>query len=210
MAFKAWQRPMYKHVFKRLLDIAVAFMGLYALFPFFIIFAICIKIDSKGPVFYRQERVGRDFRPFRLFKFRSMVMNADQKGLGITAKGDTRITIMGRFLRRTKIDELPQLINVLIGDMSLVGPRPEIPKYVELAYEDYKALLSVRPGITDPATLEYRYEEEVLAKFDDKEKAYIEEVLPEKIRLSKSYLNNITLLSDLRLILRTVIVSFFR
>ncbi|MDA1354159.1 MAG: sugar transferase [bacterium] len=201
---------MYRYFFKRVLDFAVALSGLYILFPFFVLIAICIKIDTKGPVFYRQERVGKQFKHFRLFKFRSMVVDADKKGLGITAKGDARITIMGRFLRRTKIDELPQLINVLLGDMSLVGPRPEIPKYVEMAYDDFKELLRVRPGITDPATLEYRYEEEVLAEFEDKEKGYIEQVLPEKIKLSKSYLEKITFISDLRLILRTVIVSFFR
>jgi lipopolysaccharide/colanic/teichoic acid biosynthesis glycosyltransferase len=166
--------------------------------------ALAIKLDSRGPVFFRQERIGRHFKPFRIYKFRTMISGASQKGSSITVGGDNRVTRMGRFLRKAKIDELSQLINVLKGEMSFVGPRPEVGKYVELFKSDYQKLLSVRPGITDPASIYYADEEDVLSRSADWEKEYSSKILPEKIKLASQYVDNHNLLIDLRLILKTI------
>ena len=163
-----------------------------------------IRLDSRGPVFFRQERIGRGFLPFRIYKFRTMVPDASQRGSEITVGADPRITCIGRFLRKTKFDELPQLINVLKGEMSLVGPRPEVPKYVELFREDYEEILKIHPGITDLASLRYRNEAEVLSRAENAEEEYIKRVLPEKIELGKQYIRDASLLFDLRLIVRTL------
>lgn len=188
---------------KRLFDIISSFTGLLFLFPLFIAISIFIKLDSAGPVFFKQKRIGRNFKPFLLYKFRSMVADAPQKGLAITCGGDPRITKVGRFLRKTKIDELPQLINVLKGDMSIVGPRPEVEKYVEMFKDDYQSVLQVRPGITDYATIEFRSEEGLLKKYRDPEAGYIRELLPLKIELSKNYLRDKGFFTDLKLIFFT-------
>ncbi len=192
---------------RRLFDILVAGSGLLLLSPLFVLVALGIKLNSSGPVFYRAQRVGKDGDLFRLFKFRSMVSGADKKGPGITVSGDARITSVGRFLRRTKIDELPQLLNVLLGDMSLVGPRPEDPRYVAHYTPEQRQALQVRPGITSAASLAYRHEEQMLAGADWEE-TYRTQVLPAKLAIDLDYLAHRTLLSDLRLILDTIFAMF--
>ncbi|MCC7210271.1 MAG: sugar transferase [Candidatus Brocadia sp.] len=189
---------------KRLFDIISSCIGLFLLLPVFIIIAILIKTGSPGPVFFAQKRMGRNFRPFMLCKFRSMVMGAPEKGPAITSSGDPRITKIGRFLRMTKLDEMPQLINVLNGNMSIVGPRPEVEKYVELFKDDYKEILQVKPGITDYATIEFRDEEAVLKKFQNPEDGYIKEVLPRKIALYKRYIKEKGFFIDTKLIFLTL------
>jgi lipopolysaccharide/colanic/teichoic acid biosynthesis glycosyltransferase len=192
---------------RRLLDIVASGAGLAVLSPLFVLVGLWIKLDSPGPVFYRANRVGRAGRPFRLYKFRSMVADADRQGPGITATGDMRVTRAGRFLRRTKIDELPQLINVLRGDMSLVGPRPEDPRYVALYTPEQRRVLTVRPGITSAASLAYRHEEQLLSGADW-ETVYRTRVLPDKLAIDLAYLTRRTLGSDLKLIFQTIAAIF--
>lgn len=189
---------------KRLFDITVAAAGLLVLSPLLAMVALLVRLTSRGPVFFRQERIGRGFRPFRIYKFRSMVKDAPKLGSAVTFGADPRITGVGRFLRATKIDELPQLINVLAGDMSFVGPRPEVPKYVEMFRADYAEILRVRPGITDPASIKFRHEAELLGRAADPERAYVEQILPEKIRLAKEYAQSSSLWLDLMIILKTI------
>ena len=174
----------------RFFDFILSLVGLVVLAPIFTILAIWIKIDSKGPVFYKQVRVGQNGIDFGLFKFRSMVVDADKKGLITVGGRDPRITRSGYFIRKYKLDELPQLINVLLGDMSLVGPRPEVRKYVELYTDEQQKVLSVKPGITDYASIEYMDENEILGKSNDPEKTYIEEIMPEKIKYNMKYIQN--------------------
>jgi lipopolysaccharide/colanic/teichoic acid biosynthesis glycosyltransferase len=189
---------------KRLIDIFASSLGIVLLAPVWIVAASLVKLTSRGPVFFRQERIGRGFRPFRIYKFRSMFQDAPKEGSLVTFGADPRITAVGRFLRATKIDELPQLFNVLLGDMSLVGPRPEVRKYVEMFREEYAEVLRVRPGITDPASIKYRHEAEILGRAADPEKEYIERVLPEKIHLGKEYARNSSLWLDFITIMRTL------
>lgn len=191
-------------ILKRTFDIVVSFIGLLILSPIFLIIAIAIKLDSKGPVFFKQERIGKDGKEFRIFKFRTMVVDAEKKGMQITVDGDSRITKLGHFLRKSKIDELPQLINVLIGDMSFVGPRPEVPKYVAMYDENQRSILKIRPGITDIASIEYRDENLLLAKSKNPEETYIQEIMPRKIELNVEYIKKISLTYDIRLILKTI------
>ena len=174
----------------RFFDFILSLVGLVVLAPIFIVLSIWIKIDSKGPVFYKQVRVGQNGIDFGLFKFRSMVVDADKKGLITVGGRDPRITRSGYFIRRYKLDELPQLINVLVGDMSLVGPRPEVRKYVDLYTDEQQKVLSVKPGITDYASIEYMDENEILGKSNDPEKTYIEEIMPEKIKYNMKYIQN--------------------
>mgnify|MGYP001765026757 CR=1 FL=1 len=189
---------------KRLIDIVSAFIGLLLFSPLFLILAVLIKLDSSGPVLFRQVRIGRAFIPFIIYKFRSMAVDWADDGLSITSQNDSRITRMGRFLRATKLDELPQLFNVLIGDMSLVGPRPEVQRYVELFRRDYERLLSIRPGMTDLASLKYCDEGVLLARVEDPEAEYISRILPDKIELSKSYLRQASLPFDFSLLMKTL------
>lgn len=189
---------------KRLIDFTAALLGLIVLSPLLLIVAALVKLTSPGPVFFCQERMGRGFKPFKIYKFRSMVQNAPKLGGQLTAGRDPRVTTIGRFIRATKIDELPQLINVLVGDMSLVGPRPEVPRYVELYKHDYAELLKVRPGITDIASLKYRHESELLGSAPDPESMYVNNILPDKIALGKDYVRRQSLALDVSLILRTV------
>jgi len=190
---------------KRLLDLCIALPALVLLSPLFLAFAVAIKLDSRGAVFFRQERMGRGFRPFRIYKFRTMVADAPRRGGQLTVgHGDPRITRVGRWLRKTKFDELPQMLNVLLGDMSIVGPRPEVPRYVEMFRPDFAEILSVRPGITDPASLEYRDEAMLLAASDDPEKTYIDQILPAKLAISKQYLARASALHDIGLMFRTL------
>ncbi|WP_415407170.1 sugar transferase [Sulfurovum sp. CS9] len=195
---------VYKSFGKRVFDIVATAIGGLILLPIIIIISIWIKLSSKGPLFYVQTRVGKDFQPFKLYKFRSMIVNADKVGPSVTSGDDPRITKVGKIIRRTKIDELPQLLNVLKGDMSLVGPRPEVQKFVDIKKEDYKKVLSVKPGITDNAAIEYRDEEKIMNQYEDKETAYIDIVLPEKIKLYNQYIDNISFLNDFKLILKTL------
>ena len=190
---------------KRLVDIVAASIGLLLFSPLFLILAVLIKLDSSGPVLFRQERVGQGFTPFRIYKFRTMAADRANEGLCITGRNDARITRVGQWLRATKLDELPQLLNVLIGDMSLVGPRPEVRHYVELFRSEYERLLSIRPGMTDLASLKYRDEGDVLAQVEDPEAEYVTRILPDKIELGNLYLQRASLRFDLSLILKTVL-----
>ena len=189
---------------KRTFDILLAAMGLVLFSPLLLLAALWIKADSHGPIFFRQERIGRGFRPFRIYKFRTMVENAPSTGSPITYGNDSRITRAGRILRKTKLDELPQLINVLKGEMTFVGPRPEVPQFVQMFRQDYEEILKVRPGITDLASLKYRNEAEILGRAADPRQEYIARVLPDKINLGKQYVRSSSLGFDLRLIFKTV------
>lgn len=188
---------------KRLFDLIASGLGLICLSPVFLIVAIWIKCDSKGPVFYRQVRVGRYNRDFRIFKFRSMRIGSDKGSLVTIGGRDPRVTRSGYFIRKFKIDELPQLINVFIGDMSLVGPRPEVRHYVNYWTPVQMHVLDVRPGITDPASIKFRNENELLEQAEDPEKYYIEVVMQEKLKLYLEYVQNASFFYDLKLIFQT-------
>jgi lipopolysaccharide/colanic/teichoic acid biosynthesis glycosyltransferase len=189
---------------KRAFDIACASIALVLLSPLLLVIAAAVRLDSEGPALFRQQRIGRGFRPFFIYKFRTMVRNAPKLGGLITVGDDPRITRAGRFLRRFKIDELPQLINVLKGDMSLVGPRPELREYVDAFRGDYEQILAIRPGLTDLASLKFIDEAGLLAQATDTERAYRECVLPEKLALAKQYVRDQSLRLDLLLLARTV------
>jgi lipopolysaccharide/colanic/teichoic acid biosynthesis glycosyltransferase len=193
----------------RFADIFISFVGLIILLPFLIVIAIWIKLNSRGQLFYNQDRVGQGGVIFRLIKFRTMMDNSDSLGLLTIGNSDPRITGAGRLLRKYKIDELPQLINVLKGDMSLVGPRPEVPKYVELYSEAQKEILLFRPGITDYASVEYFNENELLVRSGNPEKTYIEEIMPQKIALNMKYLKDRSLKRYLTIIFKTFSRMFF-
>ena len=188
---------------KRIFDITLSLFGLIILLPFMLIIAILIKFDSKGTVFFKQIRITKGGKEFKIFKYRTMKAGSD-KYSQITVGKDERITKIGSFLRKYKLDEIPQLINVLIGDMSLVGPRPEVPKYVALYTDEQKEILKVRAGITDYASIEFSNENDLLALEKDSEKAYIEKIMPKKIELNKKYLSEISMLTDIRIILLTI------
>ncbi|OHB34555.1 MAG: hypothetical protein A2Y08_00780 [Planctomycetes bacterium GWA2_40_7] len=188
---------------KRLFDIIFSIIGLLLSLPVFVVISILIKLCSPGPVFFIQQRIGKYFKPFMLYKFRSMVADAPNRGLAITTGGDPRITKIGRFIRKTKLDEMPQLINVLKGDMSIVGPRPEVDKYVEMFKDEYKEILQVKPGITNCETIKFINEEEILGRYSNPEDGYIREILPAKIELYKRYLKNKGFFNDTWLILLT-------
>lgn len=199
-------------VIKRIMDIVLSIFGIIVMAIPMIIISIAIKLNSKGPVLFRQVRVGKDGELFKINKFRTMITDAEKKGMQITVGKDNRITSVGHILRKTKLDEFPQLFNVLFGEMSFVGPRPEVPKYVDL-YDDYqKNVLKVKPGITDLASIEYRDESSILGQSSDPEKSYVEEVLPEKLKLNMKYIKNMTVFYDLKLIFKTLhrIVDFDR
>lgn len=194
---------------KRLFDLVASGLGLIVLSPLFLILAIWIKLDSKGPVFYRQVRVGRHNKDFRIFKFRSMRIGSDKGSLVTIGGHDPRITRSGYFIRKFKFDELPQLINVFIGDMSLVGPRPEVRHYVDYWTPEQMHVLDVRPGITDPASIKFRNENELMGQAEDPEKYYIEVIMQEKIKLYLEYVEKHSFWYDLGLIFKTfwVIIS---
>lgn len=199
----AMRGSLYERRFKRAFDVAAAGAGLVILSPLLLIVAAVMKLADPGPVFFRQTRAGFGSKPFEIFKFRTM--RVDGGGAQITSGSDPRVTRLGRLLRKTKIDELPQLFNVLRGDMSVVGPRPEVPKYVELFKDDYKVILAVKPGITDYAAIKYRDEESVLAAYRDPEEGYVAKVLPDKIALYRRYLADVGFVTDMRIILATVV-----
>jgi lipopolysaccharide/colanic/teichoic acid biosynthesis glycosyltransferase len=190
----------------RLVDICAAALGLLILSPLFLVLALWIKLDSPGPVFYQAQRVGRYGTIFTLLKFRTMVVDADQHGPGITVSADSRITKTGHWLRRTKLDELPQLVNVLKGDMGLVGPRPEDPRYVAHYTAEQQQVLAVRPGITSAASLTFRRESDLL-QGENWESVYIAEILPQKLAIERDYLAHRSIWRDLELIWQTIWVS---
>ena len=190
---------------KRLFDIIASFLGIVILSPMFIIVAVCIKIDSKGPVFFKQIRVGEKGRNFEILKYRTMVVDAEKMGRQITVGNDNRITKIGGFLRKYKLDELPQLINVFKGDMSLVGPRPEVPRYVEMYNEEQRKVLDVKPGITDLASIRYRDENELLGTAEDPDDMYINTIMPDKLALNLEYINKSNVFFDIYIILKTIV-----
>jgi lipopolysaccharide/colanic/teichoic acid biosynthesis glycosyltransferase len=189
---------------KRVFDIFFSIFALLIFLPFGLLLALIITLESRGGVFYQQERIGQFGKPFKLLKFRSMRTGADKNGLLTVGMNDSRITKSGLFIRKYKLDEMPQFINVLMGAMSIVGPRPEVKKYVDLYTEDQRKILNVKPGITDYASLEYFKENEILGKATNPEEAYIHEVMPHKIQLNQKYLNNPTISNDLKIIILTI------
>jgi len=193
---------------KRLFDIIVSFFALLLISPFLLLISLFILLSSKGGIFYLQNRVGQHAKEFKLFKFRTMVPNADTKGLLTVGGRDPRVTKIGYYLRKYKVDELPQLLNVLIGNMSLVGPRPEVKKYTDLYNEEQKKVLFVKPGITDYASLLYFEENELLAKSSNPEETYIEKIMPAKLKLNQKYIENMGFLTDMTIIWKTVMRVF--
>ncbi len=191
-------------VAKRIFDLAFSAVILVMFLPIVLLLAIWIKSSSAGPVFYRGRRVGLGGVPFYIFKFRTMVINADQIGGPSTAEDDPRITPVGKFIRRYKLDEIPQFLNVLMGDMSIVGPRPEVQQYVDMYTEDEKKILTVKPGITDYASIKYHNEGEILAGSSDPEQAYLEKIRPGKLKLQLQYVQNRSFIEDVRIVFETV------
>lgn len=193
-------------ILKRLFDLVVSFVALLVLLPFFVLLAIAIKIDSDGPVFYRGVRVGRNGKPFRIYKFRSMVDEAEKKGASSTSDNDMRVTRVGMFIRRLKLDELSQLINVLLGDMSFVGPRPEVQKFVDMYTEEEREILKMRPGITDWSSIKFFNEGEIIAEsgIADADEAYMKLIRPEKLKLQLKYVRERTFMTDMHILVKTV------
>jgi lipopolysaccharide/colanic/teichoic acid biosynthesis glycosyltransferase len=189
---------------KRSFDIIVSLLGILILLPLFCLIALWIKLDSPGPILFHQTRIGQFGQEFQIYKFRSMVVAAESLGKLITVGADRRITRSGQFLRKFKLDELPQLFNVLIGDMSLVGPRPETPGYVQFYTPEQRQVLNVRPGITDLASIAFRHESELLAQYADPEHAYIHEIMPQKLALNLQYLDRANVVTDILIILQTL------
>lgn len=202
-------RRFYRRIGKRWIDVCLTAPALIVMSPLFILCGLLIKLISPGPVFFRQNRVGLGGRRFSIFKFRTMIENAECQGLLITAKDDRRVTRLGSLMRRLKIDELPQLWNVLKGEMSLVGPRPEVPEFVQTYTPDQRTVLSVRPGITDLASIKYLDEEKVLAAAPDPAEFYRQRVLPQKLQLNLEYIKRVSFSYDLSLILKTIGLVFF-
>ena len=195
---------------KRFLDISLSVLGLLVLLPLLVVLSILIKLEDGGPVFYRGLRVGQHAKPFRIYKFRSMVVNAEKIGGPSTADGDQRVTKVGKFLRKYKLDELPQLLNVLAGEMSLVGPRPEVQRYVDLYTEGEKAILSVKPGITDWASIWNSDEGALLAGSPDPEKTYLEKIRPHKIKLQLDYVRQQSFWTDIGILAQTLVTLICR
>jgi lipopolysaccharide/colanic/teichoic acid biosynthesis glycosyltransferase len=189
---------------KRAFDFLFSVIGLVAITPVMLLLALIITIDSKGGVFYKQVRIGKNKKPFKLYKFRSMSTDADKKGLLTVGNKDSRITKIGYYLRKYKLDELPQLINVLYGNMSFVGPRPEVEKYVKLYNQEQLMVFNVKPGITDWASIKYVNENEILAKSSQPEKTYIEEIMPAKLKLNLEYVKHNNVFVDIKIILLTI------
>lgn len=196
---------MLNRIVKRVMDFCASLIGVIILSPILIIIAILIKLESKGPVLFKQIRVGKNEKEFEIFKFRTMVVDAEKKGRQITVGNDNRITGVGHFLRKYKLDELAQLFNVLKGDMSLVGPRPEVPRYVKLYTEKQREVFKVKPGITDLASLRYKDENEILGKVDNPDEYYINVIMQDKLELNLEYIENNNVFLDINIILKTII-----
>ncbi len=190
---------------KRIFDLTLSVLGLLILLPVLMLTASLIKCSSPGPVLFKQERIGLNGQPFQIIKLRTMVVDAEKSGRQITVYDDPRITKVGKYLRKFKIDELPQLYNIFKGEMSLVGPRPEVSKYVEMYSEQQLAVLSVKPGITDYASIEFRNEDELLALSDNPEQVYIEIIMPYKLKLGLKYIKDMSLITDLKILLFTLL-----
>jgi len=193
---------------KRVFDLFFAIVGLVLLAPLFVIITVAINLDSPGPVFYRGERIGEKGRVFKIYKFRTMVIEADRMGPALTRGGDPRVTTVGRILRRWKVDELPQLINVIRGEMGVVGPRPEAPEYVRHYTAEQRKVLEVRPGITGLTQVRFRHEESLLSRCANPEQDYVERIMPQKLAMDLEYLENQSLLLDLKLLVRTFLCLF--
>ena len=189
---------------KRLFDITASFFGIIILSPLLIFIGLWVGLSSKGGVFYKQIRVGKNNKDFKLYKFRSMRVNSDKQGLLTVGSKDSRITKAGYFIRKYKIDELPQLFNVLKGDMSFVGPRPEVRRYVDLYSKEQMKVLSVRPGITDPASIKYRNENDILSSQSNPEEYYIQHIMPDKLKINIDYINTRTFIKDIKIIFQTI------
>lgn len=189
---------------KRLFDITASFFGIIILSPLLIFIGLWVGLSSKGGVFYKQIRVGKNNEDFKLYKFRSMRVNSDKQGLLTVGSKDSRITKAGYFIRKYKIDELPQLFNVLKGDMSFVGPRPEVRRYVDLYSKEQMKVLSVRPGITDPASIKYRNENDILSSQSNPEEYYIQHIMPDKLKINIDYINTQTFIKDIKIIFQTI------
>jgi lipopolysaccharide/colanic/teichoic acid biosynthesis glycosyltransferase len=189
---------------KRAFDLFWSILGLVILLPLLALVAVAVKLEDRGPVFFRQVRIGRGGRPFRIWKFRTMVVNAERLGRSITVGQDPRITRVGGWLRKTKLDEIPQLMNVVVGEMSLVGPRPEVPRYVEIYTEPQRTILALRPGITDLASIKYRNESELLAQSENPDETYVQILLPDKININLAYASRAGVGSDFLVILATL------
>ena len=193
-----------RFILKRIFDIIFSILGIILLSPFLIIISIIIKCTSEGPILFKQTRVGKNNKDFKILKFRTMIPDAESRGLKITVGEDPRITGVGKFLRKYKLDEFPQIFNVLFGEMSLVGPRPEVRKYVDLYTEEQLKVLSVRPGVTDLASIKYKDENKVLAESTNPENTYINLIMQEKLKINLDYLDNASVLFDIKLILKTI------
>jgi lipopolysaccharide/colanic/teichoic acid biosynthesis glycosyltransferase len=198
--------PLHRRVVKRVFDLLISTISLLILGLPLLALALAVRLSSPGPALFRQPRVGRGGRLFQIWKLRTMFDGAATLGPAVTVGGDPRVTRLGRLLRKAKLDELPQLVNVWLGDMSFIGPRPEVPKYVSRYRPEDLVLLAVRPGITDPASIQFRDEEELLARFTDRERGYLDEVLPRKLALARAYVRSQSFLGDLHLLLRTFAV----
>ncbi len=195
-------------VIKRIFDIVFSFIGIIILSPLLLVVSICIKLDSKGNVIFKQVRVGKDKKEFYIFKFRTMIVDAEKYGKQITVANDNRITRVGNILRRYKIDELPQLFNVFLGTMSFVGPRPEVKKYVSMYTGEQEKVFDIKPGITDLASIRYSDENDILSNVHNPEGYYINSIMPDKLKLNLEYINNNNLLIDIKIILKTIMKCF--
>jgi len=195
---------------KRFTDIFLSFLAILVLLPFMFVISLIVNFESIGGFFYFQQRVGKNGKDFKLIKFRTMYVGADKNGLITVGTNDKRITGFGKFLRKFKLDELPQLFNVIIGDMSIVGPRPEVRKYVNLYNSEQLKVLSVRPGLTDYASIIYIEENKILSESDDPEKMYVEKIMPHKLELNLKYIKNQTFFTDLKIIFKTIFKIFFK
>ena len=196
-------REFYLRYGKRYFDLSVSIVSLVILLPVFLLVAVAIKLEDGGPVFFFQERVGRNFSTFKVVKFRTMTTDPKVAGPLVTSENDKRITKVGKILRKLKIDELPQIFNVLRGEMSIVGPRPEVPKYVKLFEKDYRKLLTVRPGMTGYASVVFRNEEQILSRYTEPETGYVTEILPKKIKLELIYVSRVSFIFDIKIFLWT-------
>lgn len=198
-------RPTSRYlVAKRLFDLLFSLAGLLLFSPLFLLIALWVRLDSRGPVIFTQQRVGKEGKLFRIYKFRTMVPDAERQGTAITVANDRRVTACGAFLRKYKLDELPQLVNILKGEMTLIGPRPEVPHYVRLYTKEQRQVLLMTPGLTDEASIKYRNENELLREADCAERVYVEQIMPDKLRINLEYMRSASLRRDLQIIWKTV------
>jgi lipopolysaccharide/colanic/teichoic acid biosynthesis glycosyltransferase len=194
----------YARTGKRMFDLVLSIPSLAILSPVYLLSAILIKLDTPGPILFSQDRIGQNGKPFRLFKFRTMVKDAAKIGLPVTTAHDPRITKTGRLLRKFKVDEMLQVMNIVKGDMSVIGPRPEVKKYIDIFAEEYKDILKIKPGMTDYALIAFRNEEDILSRFQNVEEGYIKEVMPKKIKLYRQYLSEMSLRTDIKIFFQTI------